>query len=403
MRIIYVANARLPTEKAHGYQIVSMCEAFAQQGAEVELAYPRRHQVDPSLRGVSIYDYYGVPAVFRSRELAGLDVTQWSGVLPAPVMTAACLVRSYTWAWHASRALTSQPIPDIFYTRDPAIALFLARRRAPVIFESHMVPRRFQRVVFRRLARERSLLMTSALTGFIREGLLNLGFRPDRVMVHPDAVDARRFQDLPDIRSSRRALGLDLDGPIVGYVGRFTALGLEKGIAQLIDAVAAIRRDTRLDPVLLCVGGPADVIPEYRRQAEARGLPERALHLVDRVPPSEVPLWIRACDVVTIPWGWNQFSAYFTSPLKLFEYLAAGLPIVASDLPALREVLTDGENAVLVSPGKPEALAAGLLRVLTDAELRRTLAANALQTAKRHTWNGRAASILAELQGLAKS
>jgi glycosyltransferase involved in cell wall biosynthesis len=397
VRIIYVASARLPTEKAHGYQIVSMCEAFAEQGVELELVYPTRHQFDPALRQADLHAYYGVAPSFRVRELASPDPMPWVAGLSGAFHGGASLLRSYYWAWQVAHVLASESAPDIYYTRDAAVALCLTRRGAPVVFEGHTVPRRLQRPLYRRLCRRPSLVLTAVVTRFIREGLLELGFPPDRVVVHPDAVDLRRFRDLPDIRGSRRTLGLDVERPIVGYIGRFTALGLEKGIAELIDAVAAVRRESGLDVMLLCVGGPLDRVSEYRRRAEAQGLPASAFRFLDRVPPAQVPLWMRACDVATIPWSWNEFSAYFTSPLKLFEYLAAGLPIVASDLPSLREVLMDGENALLVEPGSPSALAAGMLKVLVDTDMRRRLAANARSTAARYTWSGRAASILAEL------
>jgi glycosyltransferase involved in cell wall biosynthesis len=85
---------------------------------------------------------------------------------------------------------------------------------------------------------------------------------------------------------------------------------------------------------------------------------------------------------------------YYTSPLKLFEYMAAGVPVVASDLPALREVLRDGENAVLVAPDDPGALAQGIRRVLEDKPLADRLAAQARRDAQAHTWTARAQAIL---------
>jgi Glycosyl transferases group 1 len=81
------------------------------------------------------------------------------------------------------------------------------------------------------------------------------------------------------------------------------------------------------------------------------GLDRQQLRFVDRVPTWEVPLWIRACDLVTVPWPWSEFSAYVTCPLKLFEYMAAERPIVASDLPSPRQIVRHGQDAWLVEPG----------------------------------------------------
>src|SRR4029453_17817516 len=83
-------------------------------------------------------------------------------------------------------------------------------------------------------------------------------------------------------------------------------------------------------------------------------------------------------------------STHFTSPLKLFEYMAAGRAIVASDLPAIREVLRHEVNALLVTPGDSTALAGGIERLLADSELAARLARNALNDVDDYTWSRRA-------------
>ena len=138
-------------------------------------------------------------------------------------------------------------------------------------------------------------------------------------------------------------------------------------------------------------------VPRYLELARRCGVPAHQLRFVDRVPNCEVPYWIRACDVVTIPWPWTEFSAYFTSPLKLFEYMAAGAPILATDLPSLREVLRHGENAWLVKPGDPRALAEGMDRLLQDLSLRDRIARQSKVEAQQYSWEQRAAKILAHL------
>ena len=107
-------------------------------------------------------------------------------------------------------------------------------------------------------------------------------------------------------------------------------------------------------------------------------------------------MWLAAADVLALPnSGRESISARYTSPLKLYEYMASGRPIVASDLPSLREALTRGENAWLVAPDDPAALAAGIKSVLDDPEHAGAMAERARQDVQGHTWTARAERIVA--------
>jgi glycosyltransferase involved in cell wall biosynthesis len=108
------------------------------------------------------------------------------------------------------------------------------------------------------------------------------------------------------------------------------------------------------------------------------------------IPPVEVAARLRQADVLVLPNPASVISSEFTSPLKLFEYMASGRPIVASDLPSLREVLRDGENALLVEPGNPQALTAGVARIKNDPALGRRLAERAMEDVRQFTWGRRA-------------
>ena len=105
-----------------------------------------------------------------------------------------------------------------------------------------------------------------------------------------------------------------------------------------------------------------------------------------------VPKYLAASDVLVLPNSEKGLSE-FTSPLKLFEYMAAKRPIVASDLPSLREILSES-NAVMVRPDDPAALAEGIQKVLEDEELAKKLAGNAYIDVQQYSWDKRAMRIL---------
>jgi glycosyltransferase involved in cell wall biosynthesis len=300
---------------------------------------------------------------------------------------------SIVWGMFAARRAARNKA-DLYYTRDTPLAYWLLRLGLPTIYESHVIPRRGQRWLLRGLTTSPQLRLVVVLTSFIKDGFMTMHFPSEKVVVQPDGVDLSLFERLPSREECRRRLGLPLDRPIIGYIGRFRTLEMEKGIPELITAMTTLPALGGKEPLLLCAGGPMDAVPAYFDIARELGVPESRLRFVDRVPNTQVPYWIRACDVATNPFPWTEHLAYFASPLKLFEYMAAGVPIVATDLPATREVLKHDGNAWLVEPGSSKALMAGISRVLFDPALSSRLAEAARQEAPRYTWTSRASAIL---------
>lgn len=393
MKLIYLANACLPTESAHGYQIAKMCEAFTQNGTKVLLLHPFRHQHNPSLKQQSVFDYYSVPPIFKVRTLPNFDVLLLERFFRRPTFISIFFAHTLLWGLYATLVARREKA-DLFYTRDAAIAYWLVQLGLPTVYEAHVVPKRAQRWLLRRMAHQPALQRVVVLTSFILQRLVEMGFQQERVIVLPDGVDLSLFEGLPSKEACRHRLGLPQDRLIIGYIGRFRTMQMEKGIPEMVAAMGHLPSLDGKEPLLLCVGGPMDVVPAYLNLARRLGVPEHRVQFVDRVPNREVPFWIRACDVVTIPWPWTEFSAYFTSPLKLFEYMAAGVPIVATDLPSICEVLHHGENAWLVEPGNPKALAEGIAQVVSDGDLGNSIVSCARQGIGEYTWEHRAREIL---------
>jgi glycosyltransferase involved in cell wall biosynthesis len=144
----------------------------------------------------------------------------------------------------------------------------------------------------------------------------------------------------------------------------------------------------------LIVGGHAAEpdLARVKARAAALGL-ETRVTFTGLVEPAQVPERLRAAAILALPNPASAISTHFTSPLKLFEYMAAGRPIVASDLPAIREVLRDDIDALLVPPGDAAALADAIRRLLDDPALAARLAASALDGVREYGWDRRAARL----------
>jgi len=402
-RIVYLTNARLPTEKAHGYQICKMCEAFALNGAQVLLLHPYRHQTDPRLIGRTVFDYYGVKPIFQVQTLKNWDVVVLNRFIPDRIFTPLFFAHAFVWGYYAA-LVARRYRADLYYTRDSIVAYWLVRMGLPTVYEAHVVPKRGQRWLLRRITRHPSLRLVVALTSFILQEFsdIALGFPSERTIVLPHGVDLDLFEELPNKVDCRQRLGLDLNRAIIGYIGRFRAVRIEKGIPELLTAMGNLSPVDASEPLLLCVGGPMEDVPAYIDLARRIGIPGHRLKFVDRVPNTEVPLWIRSCDLVVLPLTETYMVHVGSMPLKLFEYMAAGVPILATDLPSIRDVLRHNENAWLVPPGDPKALAEGIRHLLKNPELAERLARQAREDVRQYTWKRRAATILQHVFGLQK-
>jgi glycosyltransferase involved in cell wall biosynthesis len=389
-RLVYVANSRMPTEKAHGWQIAKMCEAFATCGANVQLWTPRRRHEEDRAARLDLFDYYGVTRTFGHRTLPNLDVVAMEPRLPSAI--AEPLIQAHAFAWGGLAAmLTSRERPDLLYTRDIGTAVWASLIGIPSAYEAHELPGRSGSRLLRRMNARREPRLLVALTAYVGEAHIDLGFGQGRVIVEGDAVDPTQYRDLPTREEARSRLALPARRRLVGYVGRFDVYNEEKGIPELIEAFA------RLDDanaMIVCVGGPMDRVPRYAEQAAERGVSQERLLFIDKVPSQEVPLWLRALDVGIIPSPDKPHFALAASPLKLFEYAAAGLPIIASDLPSMRLLLRNEKSALLVPPGNPVALTSAIARLLSDPDLARRLASAARAEVAGRTWTARAERIL---------
>ncbi len=397
MKLIYIANARLPTEKAHGYQIIKMCESFSQLGVEVLLLHPHRYQRNEQLRNKTVFEYYGLGPAFEILTLPNPDVLLLERFFPGRTFVGLFFLHGLLWGCYA--ALTARKeAADLYLTRDVTVAFWLLRLGLSTVVASHTMPKYGQRWLLRRMVGHPKLRLIIPLTSFLKESYAELGFDQGRLAVFPDGVDLSLFNNLPDKAECRRQLDLSVDLPIIGYIGQFQTMGREKGIPELIEAMTHLTSVNGKSPLLLCVGGPMSAVRGYLERADSAGISREVLTFVDRVPNDEVPRVMKACDVCTIPWPWTEFSAYYTSPLKLFEYMASGVPIVASDLPSIKEILRHDENAWLVRPGDPLALAEGIRILLSDRNRAESLAKTARKDVKRYTWNDRAAQIIEFIQ-----
>ena len=396
-KLHYISLMRQPTEKAHGLQIMQNCEAFADAGCEVTLWVARRWNTREMRAIIDPFAYYGIRANFTLRRIPCIDIFPLFPPESAGARLAFYLLQlSYALA---SLLLLLFTRADIFYSRDAFILSLFARMKpgAALAYEAHQFPASGRGAALQAhvVSRVGSVI---AITPRLREDLIRQrGADPARVIVAHDGIRRARFADIPDQAAARQQVGWPQEAFIVGYLGRLHTIGMDKGVGTLVEALAAHE-----GACLALVGGPDDMAESLRRKWLALGLRAEGFLYAGHVPPDEAPRYISASDVCAMPHPPTAQFSHYTSPLKLFEYMAAGRAIVASDLPAWSDVVEDGETAVLVPPDDVAAWSLAIDRLRADGDLRKRLGERARQQAlDLYAWDVRAQRILAHIRNAA--
>ena len=384
MRITYITHTRFPVQKAHGKQIAEVCSAMAALGHRVTLICPN---VSNAIK-IDAFTYFDIPKNFQIEKLKHADATkQWwvPGVLHFTMN-----MRRYR---RALSMYLKHHHSDLLYTRLPSLVPVLAATGQPVYLELHTLPKRGKKRFAKICNRSARVI---CLTTLMKQELLSRGVDRKKVIVEPDGVDLSRFKKLLGLKDAKKkAKNFPDDRPVIGYVGGlYTRQNIEKGVSVLIDALIILKRKgIRVGGVI--AGGWGKEIEEFKRQARHAGL-ENDILFHGHVPSVQVPLHLAACDVLVYPAPASNHP-YFqrdTSPLKLFEYLAAGRPIVCADLPPLREVVDD-RTVTFFTPGDAESLAHWILHVLKHPGEARTKAERGHTLVQQHDWTKRMERILA--------
>lgn len=214
------------------------------------------------------------------------------------------------------------------------------------------------------------------------------GVNKSNILVAYGGVDVSYFEKS---FNKRLELGLPEDKILVGYVGFYKTMGMEKGIATMIKSLKFVE-DKNI--MMVFVGNRQNEKDEYLSLAKNLGVQDRCI-FIDAVPPKLVPVYEKSIDILCIPYPDEPHFSDWGFPMKVYEYMASSRPIIYSDLEIMREVL--GDCALAFKPNDPNDLVKKITMILKDQALTKQMVWSAFQKVQNYTWKKRVENILARM------
>lgn len=368
-------------QRAHAIQQLRMCEAFADCGVEVSFVSPKTTGKTPSWDVVS--EFYGLSSEFELRGVPAPSKNYTFPNYPIPDTEAQAVTSWLIYSYLTGRFDEG----DVIFSRNlrptrqflAFLDLIGGGDSISIWFAQHMVDRGLD-----------DLPLDIDFYGQL-DGIVCLSARqkqrmiethsipPEKLLTAHDGVNVGAYTEISK-RDARRQLGYDPDEQIVMYTGH---LYPGKDVETMVQAASDI------DAKCVVVGGYDTDISRIKSEC---AVPENVV-FEGFVSPGEIPTYQTAADVLVATMAADPGEDYF-SPLKLFEYMAAGNPMVVSRKLDFEEVLSHGQNTLFVEPGSATDLADALTQLLSDPDLRERLAEQARADVHRYDWRARAERLL---------
>ncbi|CQR70554.1 Putative teichuronic acid biosynthesis glycosyltransferase TuaH [Sporomusa ovata DSM 2662] len=362
MKIAYISNSIIPSRYANSVQVMKMCQAFADNGHEVTLLA----RFGWSL-GKDVYAQYSVRPCF--------DILKYWRPKVFPKWMRFLIYTSLL----RYRVEHMKNKPDLLYGRDVSGLLALIDLGIPTIYEAHGSPRgKSTQVSEGELFQKPNFLRLVVITDSLRKEYLDLY----PFLSPKDIVVAHDGADIPDSSKDANDSEDNCKSNQVGYVGQlYTRKGMGI-IAELISRMPDIE--------FHIIGGMPEDIQKWQEKLKKYN----NVRFYGFIWQAELPQYYERFNIVLAPYTYTDYSKW-TSPLKVFEYMALKKTIIASNIPVLQEFLVNRENALLVSPDNMEQWVECIRTASKDAALRKKLGNNAYHDlVNTYSWKARARNVI---------
>jgi glycosyltransferase involved in cell wall biosynthesis len=385
LSVFYVSPSTMPSRKANAIHVVQMCAAFCQENHKVTLfghTFPTQRPTTVAV----LEQYFGVNLPFCTLKLLCTAETKAINIrvaVMAVIHIILCAIRGQTIDLIISRNLYASAVLRILFPKN-------------FVFETHQLEFGMRKILQRIAVGKnglRTIVITKALQTLLGEHL-NIDMHAAMVLADAAKSGIKRLssKDKSDLRQQKLPSKALKYPTLVGYFGHlYTGRGIE-----IIESLALANPDK-----CFCVfGGNEAEISAFRDRCKLENL-----FVFGFVDPADVFDYMQMMDVLLMPYqavvmidgDIRKETSRWMSPMKMFEYMASGVPFISSNLPALAEILQDGENCILVDPSDPQKWSLALEKLVRDKQFSQRLSEVAFsQYEKRYNWRSRVKQLLEE-------
>jgi len=370
MKIACITTSQIPSSTANSIQAMKVCHALKQCGADVRLWVPKFQTTSWD----ELAALYGLQEEFP---------VEWLSFRKA--------LKQYDFCWRAVEEAKKWGA-EVLYTWALQSAVFAQRRMLTTVMEFHDFPMgKIGPLLFKQYIQHQQKTLSLTTTTALAHGLekrYGFSFQQGSLQIAPNGTDPQRYANLPSPSEARRQLGLE-ENVTVGFTGHFYR---GRGVDLLLEIAINLPQVS-----FLWVGGKEEHVKPWREELKNRKI--NNVTMTGFIPNQQLPLYQAACDILVMPYG-KKISgssggdiARVINPMKMFDYMASGRAIIASEIPVFHEVLSE-QTALFCPPDDSQAWGNAIRQLAKNKALREKLAHNASQLSQQYSWAARAGKSL---------
>lgn len=372
MKLIYITNTRLPSEKANSLQSMKMCSSFSKLFDEVELWTGKAHNTRELSQIKDIFEYYNIEKTFLIRRFFQFDSIRLRNLNEFIWAHLKNLVFIFNVCLNLIKYRNSNEV--IIYTRESHLLFaFQILNKINLLdnriyYESH----KFSKYTLKALRKIDGLVV---INHYLEE--LYKSHYLANILVAHDGVSLDEYEEIDNYKFLPYK-----EEYIILYTG---SLFSWKGVYTLVNSIKYLPKNFKL----VSIGGTENYLSNFKSYVEKTSESDR-IKIISHLPKRYLLEYIQKADVLVLPNSSKDKMSLFTSPLKLFEYMASKRPIIASNLPSIKEVLSN-KNAFLFEPDNPKDLAQKVQKAVSSNC--KEVVRQAYEDVKKYTWDKRAMNI----------